>query len=69
MDGGKGSDIEINSYTEKGWQDDPWEMSMKQATLVFEKLVEVGVEKTQVVKIAGLGDTNPIIIDLSLINI
>ena len=63
MDGGNGSDIEINSYTEKGREDDPWEMSMKQATLVFEKLVEVGVENTQVVKIAGLGDTNPIMVD------
>jgi len=64
MDGGKGSDIEINSHTEKG-RKDPWEMSTKQASLVFDELVNVGVQETQVVKIAGLGDTTPMTIDNS----
>lgn len=63
MDGGNGSDIEINSYTEKGREDDPWKMSMKQATLVFDELVKVGVMETQIIKIAGLGDTTPLMID------
>jgi chemotaxis protein MotB len=62
MDGGKGSDIEINSHTEKD-REDPWGMSAKQATLVFEELVNVGVKETQVVKIAGLGDATPMMVD------
>lgn len=67
MDGGKGSDIEINSHTEKG-REDPWGMSAKQATLVFDELVKVGVKETQVVKIAGLGDTTPMLVDDTPLN-
>ena len=59
---GKGSSIEVNGHTEKG-REKAWEMSAKQASLVVNKLIGIGVKKEQVVKIAGMGDTVPMEID------
>ena len=62
MNGGKGSDIEINGHTEKG-RTDPWPISAKQATVVFNGLIEAGVKTNQVVKIVGMGDSSPLVIN------
>ena len=59
---GKGSSIEVNGNTEKG-RENAWKMSAKQASLVVNKLIGIGVKKEQVVKIAGMGDTVPMEID------
>ena len=62
MNNGKGSSIEVNGHTEKG-RGDAWEMSAKQASLVVNKLIDIGVKNEQVVKIAGMGDSVPMEID------
>ena len=58
MNNGKGSSIEVNGHTEKG-RKDAWEMSAKQASLVVNKLIDIGVKNEQVVKIAGNGRLRP----------
>ena len=62
INGGQGSNIEVNGHTEKG-RKDAWEMSAKQATVVVNKLMQTGVKREQVVKIAGMGDSVPMEID------
>ena len=62
INGGKGSNIEVNGHTEKG-RKDAWEMSAKQATVVVNKLMQTGVKREQVVKITGMGDSTPLEID------
>ena len=55
------ANIEVNGHTEKGRE--THEMSAKQASLVVNKLIDVGVKNEQVVKIAGIGDSVPMEID------
>ena len=62
INGGQGSNIEVNGHTEKG-RKDAWEMSAKQATVVVNKLMQTGVKREQVVKITGMGDSTPLEID------
>ena len=61
--GRNGSSIEVNSHTEKGRFDEPWEMSAKQAIVVVNKLIETGIKREQVVKISGMGDSTPVELD------
>jgi len=56
LNDGKGSPIEITGHSPKG-VDDPWSMSARQSALVLNEILKSGVQKSQVVKIIGAGDT------------
>ncbi len=59
LNNGKGSLIEITGHTPEG-VNDPWSMSAKQSTLVFNEILKSGVQESQVVKIIGAGDSVPL---------
>ena len=56
LNNGKGSPIEITGHTPEGI-DDPWSMSARQSAVVFNEILNTGVEESQIVKIVGAGDT------------
>jgi len=55
LNNGKGSPIEITGHTPEGI-DDPWSMSARQSAVVFNEILNTGVEESQIVKIVGAGD-------------
>ena len=59
LNNGKGSLIEITGHTPEG-VNDPWSMSAKQSTLVFNEILKSGVQESQVAKIIGAGDSVPL---------